>query len=380
VKNIGTTSDKPSIGGEMEVDLSSLLGPAPIDSVHARLLLRRGTVMTGRTAVKWALNAIKPSRPFLLPGYLCAGLLQPFKELNVAVAYYRIREDLSIDLDDLSRQVETVRPSGVLFINYFGFPVGREAANVLRRLAGRCWVIEDCAHGSLIETPRPVVGRIGHFIVTSFRKYFPVPDGGLLINRRGLPFPELPAATAADGFVRRRLLGKLLRQEAVSNGGSPELEQSFLTLFSLAERELDMATPMLSMSMTSRRMVESMEVKSAMEKRRKNFRFLLGRFKNSASLRSLASPIYSRLPAGVSPLLFPIRVKGGRRDALRRALAVKRIYCPVHWPLPREVKASWSPELRRLSGDILGLPVDQRYGRKSMESLVDRFLRAGGLP
>ena len=44
---------------------------------------------------------IKNNEFILLPSYLCPSILIPFKEYNIHYKFYRIKEDLSIDIDDL---------------------------------------------------------------------------------------------------------------------------------------------------------------------------------------------------------------------------------------------------------------------------------------
>src|SRR5262249_17893830 len=161
-----------------------------------------------------------------------------------------INDDLTINVASLLKMVETTHPTVVLFINYFGFPINKLEAQVMHHVKDLCWVIEDCVQGSLIESTRPPVGRIGHFVLTSFRKYLPVPDGGLVINQTEIDLPRLPSAHGP--FVRFRLLGKMLRYEFLH--ASPDqykLEEAYLSLFDRAERDLNHAIPLKAMSETS---------------------------------------------------------------------------------------------------------------------------------
>jgi hypothetical protein len=88
------------------------------------------------------------------------------------------------------------------------------------------------------------------------------------------------------------------------------------------------------------------------------------------------TPLVGELPPGVAPLLLPVRVAGGARDALRAELTRRRIYCPVHWPLPAEIDAARFPEEHELAAEMLGLPLDQRYERADMERLTRELAEA----
>jgi dTDP-4-amino-4,6-dideoxygalactose transaminase len=363
------------IGGEMELDLATL---TQTDESAAILPFSSyQTVTSGRTAIKLILKTIEESGTFLLPSYLCASILQPFKECNVPVAFYRINDDLSIDLDDLMHRVDSVRPAGLLFIDYFGFPVKPIEAKALREIAERCLITEDCVQGSLIEANQPVIGQIGDFVITSFRKYLPVPDGGLIVNRTDHSLAQLPPAT--DASVRYRLLGKFLRHEFWhGNRDHPQLEETYLALFAAAESALDTAVPLEGMSRISHRVLGMVDLADAMAQRRRNFSFLSQAFAEEPQVRSIGRPVLTDLPSGVSPLAFPIRVATRKRDALRRELIAQAVFCPIHWHLPAEISETGFAGSCKLSQQILSLPIDQRYNDQDMKMLLDRLVRAWG--
>ena len=370
------SADKePWLGGEIELNPDSLNIPEFNGSPWRFEACQ--TVTSARTAIKVVARALKAysNRIWLLPAYLCSSMLQPFREEGISLDFYKVRGDLTIDLEDLEFQLDALKPTGVLFINYFGFPVRRAEAESLLRLKSRCWVIEDCAQGSLVEREDPVVGGIGHFVVTSFRKYLGVPDGGLLINGTDVPLHGLPPA--AGPFVRYRLVGKLLRHECLQGKlVHPELEAAYLALFSEGEKELDSSIPLEAMSPISERLLGMTDFAGVMESRRRNYRFLLKAFAETPQLQTVGTPVLGELPMGVSPLVFPIRVDEQKRDLLRQRLISKQVFCPVHWDLPAEVNEDRFPEAHDLSRHMLGLPLDQRYSEDDMQSLINRLIGA----
>jgi dTDP-4-amino-4,6-dideoxygalactose transaminase len=335
------------------------------------------TVTSGRTGLRLIAQMLKThsNDGVLLPSYLCRSMVQPFQEEGVSLRFFRIRADLTIDLNDLMGLVESVRPGAVLFVNYFGFPRSRAETETLCDIKERCWVIEDCAQGSLVEQDSPVVGTVGDWVITSLRKYLPLPDGGLVIDGKGLGLPSLPPATGK--VIRQRLLGKFLRYEFLrGDSGLPGLEEAFLTLFEAAEDELDRSVPLQAMSLVSERLMGVMDLSDAMARRRRNYSVLLQAFAEEPRLPMIGRPLLPALPPGVSPLVFPILVAKERRDALRQQLTSQRVFCPVHWRLPVEVNQGQYSEAHELSGQMLGLPIDQRYSEEDMESLVNRLIVA----
>ena len=75
-------------------------------------------------------------------------------------------------------------------------------------------------------------------------------------------------------------------------------------------------------------------------------------------------PMFNNLPKDVVPLGYVIKVP--KRDRVRRKLAERRIYCPVHWPLSTEVSRHRFPDASHLATHCLTLPVDQRYDVSDM--------------
>ena len=349
-------ADTAPIGGAFELHPSALV---QLDDAESRL--PGLSVTSGRTAL--AVLAQRAPGLWLLPAYLCETALQPLRSEGVRFDFYAVGADLQPRLDELERAVERESPAAVLVVDYFGFPPLE--ADRLRALRETCVVVEDCVHGSLLELPDHAGGRVGDVAFTAFRKYVAVPDGGVLLGVDGEPLPP------ADGeHVRSRLLGQLLRGAAIA-GDVPyaEAEPIFLSLLESGETALD-ALPPAATSTLSQRLLARHDLGAAARRRRANFRALL------EALPDCVTPLFSELPPGVSPLLLPVRVAAGARDALRSALIRRRVYCPVHWPLPEEIDEQRFPAEHRLSREILGLPIDQRYDGADMERLARELAEA----
>ena len=173
-----------SLGGEMELSLDALCPTQP-----GRLPWRSKrcqTVTSGRAGLKLVAQALKASsnETGLLPSYLCSSMIQPFNEEGVAVEFYRVHADLTIDVEDLRHRVSSSRPGSVLFVNYFGFPVGEGEAETLRRIRQQCWVIEDCAQAYLARSQGELVGAIGDLGCFSLQqgKHITTGEGGMVVT------------------------------------------------------------------------------------------------------------------------------------------------------------------------------------------------------
>jgi dTDP-4-amino-4,6-dideoxygalactose transaminase len=144
----------------------------------------------------------------------------------------------------------------------------------------------------------------------------------------------------------------------------------YLRLFAAAETDIDRTEPVAAMSALSSRLLDTTDLGHVMRRRRENFDVLADAFDHRV-FGGIATPLFTQLALNASPLVFPIRVADGRRDRLRRALADRLVYCPVHWPLPAAVPVERFAEADALASEVLGLPIDQRYDRASMGRLVE---------
>lgn len=356
-----------SIGGAFELDLKDVVGataPPPLPT---------GTesVTSGRTALSLVAQRLQSAGfggRWLVPAYLCPSVLQPLREARVEIELYGVGTQLQPDAGLLLRTIERDPPAVLLVIDYFGFPPAD--ADALSALRDACTIVEDCVHGSLLELPDPAAGRIGDVAFTSFRKYLPLPDGGVLVGSSGDSLP--PAAIAA---VAPHLLGQLLRGAfGAGELSGDHIERAFLDLLARGDRTLDGRVPYEAMSEVSRTLLARIDLPEVAERRRRNFRALASLLAPDARW----APLFDCLPAGVSPLVYPLRIFGGRRDAVRAALAAQRIYCPVHWVLPAEIDRARFPDEHRLADEILGLPIDQRYEEEHMKRSASAFATALG--
>ena len=122
------------------------------------------------------------------------------------------------------------------------------------------------------------------------------------------------------------------------------------------------------MSRVSRYLLKRINLASVVERRRKNYQYLLS---NSSHFKH-CTPLFARLPSDVCPLGFPIVMDTEeQRNTIRNILIRNKIYPPVHWDLPLEVDPLLFPESAHLSSCILTIPIDQRYSPSDLQRVVD---------
>jgi hypothetical protein len=342
------TSELP-IGGEIEANLG-LLRPAGGEGVWPSLGKAHALRCdTGRSALKLALlDWIGQHRSSTvrvwLPSYVCESVNDAVVELGLPVARYACRpgED---EFDAPVPQNSDI----VVLVHYFGL-LNLPALDWLGQQQGRTFgVIEDCVQAPYTEG----AGAAGDYAIASLRKWWPAPDGAMVCACHPLVDDGLLAPD--EGYVSRRVFAKLGRGQYVD-------DTTYLKWIEQSEERLCVSPPR-QVSWLSERMLEGEDAGAAARARRANW----GELSAALAGQAHAVALYAELPDGAVPLAFPLLVEEGQRDGLRRFLAGRRMYCPVHWPLPEE---GTGPRDLQLSRRLLSLPLDQRYGADEMRSLA----------
>lgn len=136
----------------------------------------------GRMAIALALEAegIGAGDEVLVPAYHCSAMIEPVVALGAKPVFYRIGADLAVDVADLTAN-HSSRTRALLAANYFGFP---QDWSTLRAWAEprRVLVIEDCAHALFGTLHGKPLGSFGDYAIASLPKFLPVWDGGCLVG------------------------------------------------------------------------------------------------------------------------------------------------------------------------------------------------------
>ena len=114
----------------------------------------------------------------LIPSYICNTIIQPIKENNLDITFYKINKDLTTDWDDLVSKIDN-KLFAVLFVNYFGIMNDIEKYLDLKSKYN-FYLIEDSSHGFTGGDSKYKIGSIGDISILSPRKNLPLSYGGVL--------------------------------------------------------------------------------------------------------------------------------------------------------------------------------------------------------
>lgn len=116
---------------------------------------------------------------FWFPEYFCGDALKPLQRLGAPIVCYPVDGRLRPDWAACESLSKDQRPGYFVLVHYFGRCNDLEGA---RAFCGRTGakLVEDATH---VLRPTGRIGRGGDFVCYSPRKFFDIPDGGLLVAR-----------------------------------------------------------------------------------------------------------------------------------------------------------------------------------------------------
>ena len=319
-------------------------------------------VTSGREAIYLILNSIGISKDekLLLPSYLCQSILDPLIKKSVKFLFYKVKENLEIDIYDIQKRIDD-KTKAILIIHYFGFP---QPLLELKKLGKKLTIIEDTTHSFLSFVDGRSSGSIGDISFASFRKMLPVPDGAMVcFNNKNISIPRISNQDSMHlNYKERRELG-LYRRGAFINTGKKIHNKISQNHFKSSEELLQkIFIHPCKMSNDSEELLKRLNIKDIINRRRKNFLFMLEENYNGMK------PLYTDLPSGICPLGFPIL--DDDREALKGHLIKNRIYPPIHWNLPSSISKKHYKTAWDISNKILTIPIDQRYNHLHMEYIT----------
>ena len=280
-----------------------------------------------------------------LPAYSCKALAQAAAPCERC--WYGVDVALAPDVAQLARVVR--RGDAVLVVDYFGRVPGPSLAALAASRPDVLW-IEDRAH-AMDHAADP----FADVVLYSPRKLVGVGEGGLLVADGALPTPSGPQA--------HRPAQAQLARAADPDGLRPD---GWFPLFRAQEAAFDIDDA--PMGEPTRAALGRVRAPLVARRRRANAAILAGRLGDLALWPG---------PLDFTPLAFPIRVQDCA--GLAAALADRGIYCARHWAeLPSDPAAF--PLAHRLSGEVLSLPCDQRYGAADMLRILDALRACRALP
>lgn len=311
---------------------------------------------SGRDAIRYVAKLCKEEyRTVLMPALACSCMPEPFVKEGYKVIYYKVNKDFSADLNDIEKKLSS--NSIFFFMNYFGQEsITSKDAKMIRNKVENIILVEDITHDLLKR--RNEVWQ-SDFTVCSIRKWFAIPDGGMVIGKE--PFKILQIEE--DSYFAE-LRENAMKQKSVylSNGEKLQKEE-YRNALAVSNEYIDYTNNLSNIHEESMKMLSHIDLKKIYELRIENVKVLKKGIARITGIEPLVANCED------STLYYPICVKG-KQSELQRKLAEESIYLPVIWPLPKGAEG-----ICRVADDVavsmLAIPCDHRYSVEDMNRIVE---------
>jgi len=307
------------IGGFFELELPIVKKEYHKNPIHLN---------SGRSALKYILIAKKVTE-IHLPYYSCESIITTVNNAGIKIEFYNIDSNFY-------PLIEKTSPSSyLLYINYFGV-CDQQVQDVAERFKN---VIIDNTQAFF---SLPLKGKDTFY---SPRKFFGVSDGGYLYTDT-LIEQTLNIDTSFDQMTH------LLKRIDISANES-------YSLFQEHEEQLG-HSGIRSMSRITRRILGSIDYKSAEEIRVRNFKYL---HENLGEYNEL---IFTGSENISIPMVYPLMLN---KSGLKEALIKESIFIATYWKEALKSQRITNFEANLVT-KLLALPIDQRYTVDDMRRIV----------
>lgn len=310
-------------------------------------------------------------REVLVPAYHHGVEVGALVAAGAIPRFVRVDARMRLDLGDAEAKIGPATRA-LYVIHYAGFAQPMDDVNDLARRRGLL-VVEDVALSLLAAEGNRPLGSTGHVAIFCLYKTLPVPNGGVLVVNDPSIRGEVPRPRAAPiASTASHAAGSLLANAAFRFGEPGEALRTVMRWAAGAVRgasglrpistgtlSFDPARKDLGMSPLSCFIARRLDPAAIVAARRRNYFLLLGR------LREVAPPIFPELPAGASPLFYPLLCE--RKGVVQARLAVRGIESVDFWREGHALcRTSDFPEAASLRARVLELPVHQDLGPEDM--------------
>jgi len=322
---------------------------------------------SGRSAIEYTFRHMKSKEvgKVLLPSFTCTSIVDAVKRAGWQIDYYRITKELRIDIGSVKDLLGKGFVDAIYVIQYFGGYQEPDTYAFLKELQfDGVVLVEDISHA--LYTKHPQYIGFGDFVLGSIRKWLPIPDGAFLATDCMLP--SVPIESGCSDYSFLYFVAQIMKSAYLQDKRLKK--ERFLDVGQAATSSLFSDYTIREISPISRRYLTSYNMHEVVERRIKNYDYLVDNTKHLLHIK----PVFARLPGQV-PIGFTIL--SNERDSLLEFLVRNDVYCNVHWRIS-DACISADPVAAQISESILTIPCDQRYSEKEMDYVIQVLERFWG--
>lgn len=282
---------------------------------------------SGRNALRYMIQQLAIKKIFV-PYYTCPVVWQAINAENCQIIPYDIDENFT-------PTTEFQKNDFVLYNNYFGI-CGNNVAELAAQYSN---LIVDNAQAFYAS----LQGRAAFY---SPRKFFGLPDGGLLIAE-DIAKPNCEQSTSFD-----KCSHLLKRHDLGAADGYNNFKQN--------DASLDNA-PIFAMSKLTEALCGNIDYQMAKKIRLQNFAFLHQNLKH-------INKIATNPATNDVPMVYPLATNN---FDLRQKLIANKIFVARYWPVEKGCDCMTSALSDKMAETIIPLPIDQRYNIDDMNRILE---------
>lgn len=339
----------------------------------------------GRNAVFSAIERLGiAGGEVLMPAYHHGVEVEAAMAAGARPRFYQVGRRWDVDVEDVESRIGP-RTRALYLTHFGGFPGPTRELRSLADERGLA-LIEDCALSLLSSDRHGPLGTTGDAAVFCLYKTLPLPHGGALAlsdppgreSELGatspVPAPLLSTLvhSASSLLANPQLRGgaavRSLRR-AVLSFGRQALDTAQVRRVGKGTAHFEGEHVALGMSRLALRLAWAQDLPAIVERRRRNYRLLL------EGLAPHSPPLFDRLPAGVSPLFYPLVVDD--KAAVLRELWAGGIEAVDFWSVSHPAcDRQEFPDVAWLRHSVLEIPCHQDLSPARVKRLIDAVREA----
>jgi hypothetical protein len=294
----------------------------------------------------------------LLPAFTCDTVVEPFITAGYTITYYNSNKDLSFNIDDFERKLESSKPTVLLVQGYFGENTFLEVNELISKEKNKgCIIIQDDTQTFFSDT----YNLEADFFMASLRKWMGIMDGSFLLSKR----KELIEPKCVNEKYIALLQEAFTLKFEYTNTLNENDKKRYKALYLEAQIMVDNDSTIYQMSNQSKGTFNRLDINQFKTQRLDNYNFLFKQLNNKFKQIQL---VYNYLASeSICPFYFPIFVEN--RKMFQRILSENDIFATLIWPKADFIDGA-DENTDYIYTNMIGIPCDQRYIRKDMERVV----------
>ncbi|MFC1479478.1 DegT/DnrJ/EryC1/StrS family aminotransferase [Planctomycetota bacterium] len=333
---------------------------------------RTKIVPCGRNALYlgWKASGVPEGTGVLIPSFVCTTVSRPLAGAGADLVFFRIRENGTIDWDDVQRNMNDSVKAFVWY-HYLGCSYEFEEVIDFCR-THNLLLIEDCAHALFARYKEKPVGTFGDFSVFSIRKSIPaLYSAAVVLNNPEFSFRNVPEEQVLPpkhaAYLKEREIF-LYRQYLQSIDSTKKVDYiPYREHAKKMEPFFRDDTFLYEVDRTSMLVMHNIDPETVRRNRHRNFTILLDHLHEIA--------LFDYITPGAAPIGFPVIING--RDDFRMRLEKEGVESLIHWPdylLPEGIAEKY-PETRSLADTVLSLPCHHDMSVEDTEYVCETVKR-----